>query len=113
MALFLFLATSGMWAQEANTEDLDLRLELQKKYKNEVLNYSKDKFDALFFDYFSKTAEEAPLLTKEEYYTYTVKISIYNERLGRLYKDQKAVAEKSKEEWFGKRYSDYLASHKK
>lgn len=110
--LMLMMASLAAFAQEAqqHTEDIDLRLELQQKYKNVVVNYNRQQFDDLFVEFFTKTGNAAPLLTKEEFYTYTVKISIYSGRLGQLYKDQKDVSERTKREWFNKKYSDYLAN---
>jgi hypothetical protein len=49
-------------------------------------------------------------LTKEEFYGYTIKIAIYSEKLGLLYKDQKEIAQQAKQEWFNKSYSEYLNS---
>jgi len=49
-------------------------------------------------------------LTKEEYYTYTVKIAAYSEKLGLLYKDQKEEAQRTKKKWLAKSYDDYLRS---
>ena len=51
-------------------------------------------------------------ITKEEYYTYTIKIAIYSEKLGLLYKNKKDEANTTKQEWFDKNYSDYLTSKK-
>ena len=84
---------------------------LYLKYKKEVQAYSKKDFDALFFEFFQKQNDKT-ILTQEEYYTYTVKIAIYSEKLGLLYKDQKDEAQRAKQEWLDKNYQDYLHSKK-
>ena len=65
-----------------------------------------------FFEFFKKQKDELLTLTKEEFYTYTIKIAIYSEKLGLLYKDQKEDAQRTKQEWIDKSYSDYLNSKK-
>ena len=109
---FFSMITLGTSAQgiAKNDPDSDLKLELYNKYKKEVLAFTKKDFDGLFFEFFSKMDDEKTTLTKEEYYTYTIKIAIYNERLGRLYKDKKEVSAESKEKWFSKDYQVYLNS---
>lgn len=110
----LFLSTSSIaFGQEKNTNDPDASLKemLYNKYKKEVRSYDKNDFDALFFQFFEKQNAET-VLTKDEFYTYTIKIAIYSEKLGMLYKDQKAEAEKTKQEWFARSYQDYLNSKK-
>ena len=110
----LFVATNNVFAQEKATNDSDAQLKetLYKKYKKEVQSYDKNDFDALFFEFFKKQKDESLTLTKEEFYTYTIKIAIYSEKLGLLYKDQKEDAQRTKQEWIGKSYSDYLNSKK-
>ena len=109
-----FVATNNVFAQEKATNDSDAQLKetLYKKYKKEVQSYDKNDFDALFFEFFKKQKDESLTLTKEEFYTYTIKIAIYSEKLGLLYKDQKEDAQRTKQEWIGKSYSDYLNSKK-
>lgn len=112
---FLFLiTTSFVSAQQKVTNDPDIQVkeELYKKYKKEVQRYDKNDFDALFLDFFRKQRDQSLTLTQEEFYTYTIKIAIYSEKLGLLYKDQKAESQKTKQEWFDKSYSDYLNSKK-
>lgn len=48
------------------------------------------------------------ILTKEAFYTYTVKIAIFSERFAKLYPKEKDEAMKNKEEWLNKTYEDYL-----
>ena len=112
---FLFLiAANNISAQGKATNDPDsnVKEELYKKYKKEVQRYDKNDFDALFLEFFRKQHDQALTLTQEEFYTYTIKIAIYSEKLGLLYKDQKAASQKTKQEWFDKSYSDYLNSKK-
>ena len=112
---FLFLiTTSFLFAQEKANNDTDASVKetLYKKYKKEVQRYDKNDFDALFLEFFRKQHDQALTLTQEEFYTYTIKIAIYSEKLGLLYKDQKAESQKTKQEWFDKSYSDYLNSKK-
>lgn len=112
---FLFLtATASVFAQEKATNDPDIQVKeaLYKKYKKEVQSYDKNDFDALFFEFFKKQKDQSLTLTQEEFYTYTIKIAIYSEKLGLLYKDQKKDAERTKQEWFDRSYSDYLNSKK-
>ena len=109
-----FVVTNNVFAQEKATNDSDAQLKetLYKKYKKEVQSYDKNDFDALFFEFFKKQKDELLTLTKEEFYTYTIKIAIYSEKLGLLYKDQKEDAQRTKQEWIDKSYSDYLNSKK-
>lgn len=112
--LFIGVAAPGA-AQDVQTsdEDIELRLELKKKYRSEAVNFSHKQFDEVFLDFFRKTGPTNPeILTKEEFYGYTVRISWYSERMGLLYKKEKETAKKSADEWFNKKYSDYLATKK-
>ncbi|WP_293896677.1 hypothetical protein [Flavobacterium sp.] len=113
-ALLFFVATNNVLAQKVITNDPDAQLKetLYKKYKKEVQSYDKKDFDALFFEFFKKQKDKSLTLTQEEFYTYTIKIAIYSEKLGLLYKDQKEEAQRTKQEWFNKSYSDYLNSKK-
>ena len=64
----------------------------------------------LFFEFFQKQNDNRITLTKEEFYGYTIKIAIYSEKLGLLYKDKKEMAQQAKQEWFNRSYSEYLNS---
>ncbi|UMY66670.1 MULTISPECIES: hypothetical protein [unclassified Flavobacterium] len=111
--LLLLVLSPRALAQVTPTsdEDLELRLALKKKCRSEAVNYSHKEFDALFLEFFQKTGPTNPtVLTKEEYYGYTVRIAWYSERMGMLYPKEKEAAKKSSAEWFNKRYSDYVAS---
>lgn len=115
LVLFLFLAAgTNLYAQQQTATDVDapLKEELYKKYKKEVLAYDKNDFDTLFFEFFKKQKDKTLTLTKEEFYTYTIKIAIYSEKLGLLYKDQKEDSQRTKQEWYNRSYADYLNSKK-
>ena len=113
LSLSLLLSSYG-FGQESVSKDVDFPLKesLYKKYKKEIQAYDKKEFEALFFEFFQKQNDKSLLLNKEEYYTYTIKIAAYSERLGLLYKDQKEESQRTKQEWFDKKYSDYLVFKK-
>lgn len=108
----IFCATSQSFGQQAASVDPDITIKetIYTKYKKEVLSFDKKDFDTLFFEFFLKQSDSKITLTKEEYYTYTIKIAIYSEKLGLLYKDQKEESDKAKQEWFNKSYAEYLKS---
>jgi hypothetical protein len=109
----LFFASTLVYGQSKPTDpDMSIKNSFYKKFKREVLSYSHKEYDALFFDFLSKSNDSKSLLTKEEYYTYTIKIAIYSEKLGLLYKNKKDEANATKQEWFDKNYTEYLTSKK-
>ena len=110
--ILIFCATSQSFGQQTASVDPDIAIKetLYTKYKKEVLSFDKKDFDTLFFEFFQKQSDSKITLTKEEYYTYTIKIAIYSEKLGLLYKDQKEESDKAKQEWFNKSYAEYLKS---
>ena len=114
--LFLLLLTSCFTffgqQKESNDPDIDIKNEYYSKYRKPVLAFSHKDYDEMFFEFLTKTNDTKKLLTKPEFYTYTIKIAIYSEKLGFLYKDQKEIANKTKQEWFDKMYSDYVNSKK-
>jgi hypothetical protein len=112
--LLLFYSTSIAFAQEKKSNDPDMQIKetLYAKYKNEVRAFDRRDFDDLFFEYFQKQGDSKLTLTKEEFYTYTIKIAIYSEKLGLLYKDKKEEAQQAKEDWYSKSYSEYLSTKK-
>lgn len=112
--LLLFCSTSTIFAQEKKSNDPDMQIKetLYAKYKNEVRAFDRRDFDDLFFEYFQKQGDSKLTLTKEEFYTYTIKIAIYSEKLGLLYKDKKEEAQQAKEDWFSKSYAEYLSTKK-
>lgn len=108
--LFFGVSLASLYAQEKKTHSSDALLKeaLYKEHKAKVLNYSLKEFDTLFFEFFDKKADPNLLLTKQEFYTYTIKIAIFSDRLAALYPDQKEIASANKKEWFAKTYEDYL-----
>jgi hypothetical protein len=114
LVLFLSCSISDALAQDKKPEDMDgpLKESIYHKYKKEVWTFDKKDFDNLFFEFFQKQNDTNIKLTKEEFYTYTIKIAIYSEKYGILYKNKKAEAQQTKKEWFDKKYYDYLESKK-
>ena len=111
---FLSGSISNALAQDKKSLDSDaiLKESIYHKYKKEVWAFDKKDFDALFFDFFQKQNDSNSKLTIEQFYTYTIKIAIYSEKYGMLYKNKKTEAQQTKKEWFDKKYSDYLESKK-
>ncbi|WP_162126530.1 hypothetical protein [Flavobacterium phycosphaerae] len=114
ITVLMTCSSSAAFGQAIAAKDGDGQIKeaLYKKYKREAQGYDKKEFDALFFEFFQKQKEQKLVLSKEEFYTYTVKIAAYSEKLGMLYKDQKAEAQKTKQEWLDKSYTEYLQSKK-
>ena len=112
LLLSLFCGRIVVYGQEKTSNDPDAQLKesIYAKNKIEVLAYDKKDFDTLFFDFFQKQNDDKLTLTKEEFYNYTIKIAIYSEKLGLLYKEQKEESQRTKAEWFSKSYSEYLKS---
>ena len=111
-SLLIFCIAPKAFGQDNTTKDPDIAMKetLYTKYKKQVLAFDKNDFDALFFEFFQKKNDSKITLSKEEFYTYTIKIAIYSEKLGILYKSEKDQAQKTKQEWFNKSYTDYLNS---
>lgn len=113
--------TCAYWtihAQEIKVTDKDMSIKeiIYNENRVKVLNYSLKEFDALFFEFFDKKSNPSLLLTKQEFYTYTIQIAIFSDRLAALYPDQKEIAATNKKKWFAEAYEDYLvlkASQKK
>lgn len=115
---FVFFVSENTLAQskKLSLDDQILRDSLYHINKKKILNFSIKDFDKLFFEFFNKKNDSAILLTKTEFYNYTVQIAAFSDRLAKLYPDQKEVAEKNKENWLSENYEDYLeykASQKK
>ncbi|UFH46969.1 hypothetical protein LNP27_02740 [Flavobacterium galactosidilyticum] len=110
--VFFVLTFSITKAQDIKVDDNDFLLKerIYEKNKKKVLNYSMKQFDALFFEFSDKKSNANLVLTKEEFYNYTIQIAIFSDRLASLYPDEKEIAEKSKEKWFAESYEDYLLS---
>ncbi len=112
--LFLLLATSTVFF-EANSQtkistiDGELKETIYKKHKQEVLNYSLKDFDALFLDFLEKQNNSKITLSKEEFYTYTMKIAIFSERQAKLFKSKKNEAIANVEAYKARNYQEYLA----
>lgn len=109
LCLLISLHCHGQ-SQNENTKDDLLKESLSIQYKAKILNFSLKEFDALFFEFFTKKEDPNLVLTKEEFYTYTVQIALFSDRLKALYPDKKAIAEESKKKWMLERYEDYLQS---
>ena len=112
IAFFLSLFHQTVSAQEIHVTDNDtlLKEEIYNENRVKVLNFSLKEFDALFFEFFNKKANPNLVLTKVEFYTYTVRIAIFSDRLVALYPDQKEMAAENKKKWFAEKYEDYLLS---
>ena len=112
IAFFLSLFHETVSAQEIHVTDNDtlLKEEIYNENRVKVLNFSLKEFDALFFEFFNKKANPNLVLTKVEFYTYTVQIAIFSDRLVALYPDQKEMAAENKKKWFAEKYEDYLLS---
>ena len=84
--LFFFFALvtfNLILAQEQKTQSADdlMKDSIYKANKTKVLNYSMKDFEKLFFEFTEKKFDPNILLTKEEFYTYTVKIATFSDRL--------------------------------
>jgi hypothetical protein len=105
-----FICLSTVKAQDKKPKDADdvLKESIHKANKAKVLNYSMKDFDKLFFEFNEKKFDQNSYLTKEEFYTYTVKIAIFSDRWAALYPNEKQVAATSKKKWLSESYQDYL-----
>lgn len=112
LLLLLLLLVEVANAQEATAVAPDqlLKESLYSKSRVKVLNFSLKQFDALFFEFFDKKLDPNVLLSKEDFYTYTMQIAAFSERLAKLYPDQKELAAENKKKWFDENYEDYLLS---
>ena len=110
--LFFIVSLESLQAQEKtmNTGDALLKETLYNTNKVKVSNFSLKQFDALFFEFFDKKSNPNLVLTKEEFYKYTIQIAIFSDRLAALYPDQKEIAAENKKKWFAETYEDYLLS---
>ena len=87
ISIFLLLLTyTHIKAQEikVSSNDAILKELIYQKNKKKVSNYSMKQFDALFFEFFDKKANADLILTKEEFYEYTIQIAIFSDRLASL-----------------------------
>ncbi|MFD2943226.1 hypothetical protein [Flavobacterium notoginsengisoli] len=118
LLFFVFSISENTIAQskKLSADDQVLQDNLYNSNKKKVMNFSMKDFDKLFFEFFNKKNDPNILLSKNEFYNYTVQIAAFSDRLVKLYPDQKEVAEKNKENWLSENYEDYLeykASQKK
>ena len=112
LVLVFSLFLNSLYSQEkkGNSADDFLKETIYNANKKKVMNFTMKDFDALFFEFFQKKANNNLLLTKEEFYTYTIKIAIFSNRLAALYPAEKQSAAESKKKWFAENYEDYLVS---
>lgn len=108
MALFFTVVN----AQKTNEFGVDglVKERLYNANKTKVLNFSMKEFDKLFFEFFDRKSKVDQVLTKEQFYTYTMKIAAFSDRLAALYPKEKEAAAASKKKWFTESYEDYLLS---
>lgn len=113
----LSIGASGFaQSKKISIDDQLIQDSIYKSNKKKVLNFSMKEFDALFFDFFNRKSDPNIVLSKVEFYNYTVQIAAFSDRLEKLYPDQKKVAAENKEKWLSENYEDYLvykASQKK
>ena len=98
LILTFSLFLNSLYAQEKKVNSADdlLKETIYNANKKVVTNFTMKDFDALFFEFFEKKSNDSLLLTKEEFYTYTIKIAIFSDRLAALYPKEKQAAAESK-----------------
>jgi hypothetical protein len=111
----IFFFTFSFWAVNAQekivkSNDMLLKETIYNQNRVKVLNFSMKEFDRLFFEFSDKKSNPNLVLTKEEFYKYTIQIAIFSDRLAALYPDQKEIAAENKKKWFAENYEDYLLS---
>lgn len=111
----MFFFAFSSWALNAqeknvNSKDMLLKETIYNQNRVKVLNFSLKQFDALFFEFSDKKSNPDLVLTKEEFYKYTIQIAVFSDRLAALYPDQKEIAAENKKKWFAENYEDYLLS---
>jgi hypothetical protein len=109
---FFTFSLCAVNAQEkiVKSNDMILKEVIYNENRVKVLNFSMKEFDRLFFEFSDKKSNPNLVLTKEEFYKYTIQIAIFSDRLAALYPDQKEVAAENKKKWFAENYEDYLLS---
>lgn len=110
LTLIFTLFLNLLYAQDKKTNSTDALLKetIYNENKKKVTNYSLKEFDELFFEFIEKKSNPNIVLTKEEFYNYTIKIALFSDRLAVLYPKEKETAAKNKERWFAENYEDYL-----
>lgn len=119
--LFIFLInlisnTTYAQVKKLSVDDQLIQDSIYKSKKKKVLNFSMKEFDTIFFEYFNRKNDPNVVLTRKDFYNYTVQIATFSDRLSSLYPEQKEVAAQNKEKWLSESYEDYLqykASQKK
>ena len=114
--IILFNNTTYAQVKKLSVDDQLIQDSIYKSKKKKVLNFSMKEFDTLFFEYFNRKNDPNVVLTRKDFYNYTVQIATFSDRLSALYPDQKEVAAENKEKWLSESYEDYLqykASQKK
>lgn len=106
----IFFGTLHAQVKIANAEDSLLKDSIYTANKKKVSNFSLKEFDQLFFEFSNKKGRPDLLLTKKEFYNYTIQIGAFSDRLAVLYPEQKEVAAANKKKWFDESYQDYLLS---
>ena len=106
MKLIQLVATSlffshSYWSVNAqekkeSVNDMLLKETIYNENRVKVLNFSSKEFDGLFFEYFDKKSNPSLILTKEEYYKYTIQIAVFSDRLAALYPAEKEIATENK-----------------
>jgi hypothetical protein len=94
--------------KKLSVDDQLLQDSIYKSNKKKVLNFSMKEFDALFFEFFTRKNNPDIVLSKTEFYSYTVQIATFSDRLAKLYPDQKEVAAQNKEKWLAENYEEYI-----
>nr|WP_315150445.1 hypothetical protein [uncultured Flavobacterium sp.] len=108
--VLIFCHSTFAQEKKANSADDVLKDSIYIANKTKVLNYSLKDFEKLFFEFNEKKFDPNVILTKKEFYTYTVKIATFSDRLAALYPKEKEVAAESKKKWLSESYEDYLLS---
>ncbi|OMQ08448.1 hypothetical protein [[Flexibacter] sp. ATCC 35103] len=106
--IILINNTAYAQTKKLSVDDQLIQDSIYKSKKKKVLNFSMKEFDALFFEYFNRKNDPNVVLTKKEFYNYTVQIATFSDRLSSLYPEQKEIAAKNKEKWLSENYEDYL-----
>lgn len=114
--IILINDTTYAQVKKLSVDDQLIQDSIYKSNKKKVLNFSMKEFDTLFFEYFNRKNDPNVVLTRKDFYNYTVQIATFSDHLSSLYPDQKQVAAQNKEKWLSESYEDYLqykASQKK
>jgi hypothetical protein len=111
--LFGVFSITAQTKKATKSSDELLKEAIYNKSKKEVLNYTLKDFDTLFLDFLGKQADPKIVLTKEEFYTFTIKIATFSERQAKLFPSKKQEANANTDDWKSRTYEDYLAQKAK